>query len=464
MPPKLPVGSARALLGSRPPPLPVRPPPLPSRRPPPLPVRPPPLPVRPPPLPSLRPITTAAKAQPAPAKPQSVADYARFITGTAPDKPFTAGSLLRGTFTPRYPGLDRPVGTSRNPLNKAVDRPADRARQLAAHGLRLGGTAVGVGSLGAAAHDLAYSLPRSEAYNVAAGDLQMRDQHAREFAENLGNRAVGEYYPALLGATMGLSDDPLSKLHGDVAREVAIPEMRHRLYEARQQSPVLFGAMDAMRSVTPAGLLATLGLRAAGSSREPNTREVVRDKARKYLPDIMADPEQLERSPFFKLYRESLPPHALSPYLARWVNEPDKPNFYAGAAGPPINTLRGLTQQLTQQAVPAAYQTVKKHGPTVAANMYTGASASDPWWQPRKIQATAMAPVLQAYMPSLSPELVDRVAGEASNLAGRLGADAADKVLEQVRVQGPVAFSKQYPGLFGNKLLTRRLANMLANQ
>lgn len=280
-----------------------------------------------------RPVANAVVAAPARA-----AATAKFVAGVPASAPFApnlrgaVGNAARAAFRPRYPGLDRPPGVA------SMARPFDRTRAFAGGALRNGGLGT-LGLSGAAAADAAFrTYPR-----YAADYLSIAAGLPREQWPAVRERAVADaprYYAELGRQAVGLGDrSPFSRLHGDVARGVALPLLRNDLYESRRRRPWLFGATDALRSTTPAGLLATAGIRALGSPEPPDFGGAVAAGLKGRAAEFLRSPAAFS-GPFADVYRDVLPASAVRAGDAR--NSSGDSAYFAGVAPPDaVRKIRG---------------------------------------------------------------------------------------------------------------------------
>jgi hypothetical protein len=173
---------------------------------------------------------------------------------------------------PKYPGLDKPIGS-------VAPRPLDRTRSALGTSLRVGSGVAGAGSAAAATNFALNDVPRGIARGVSDGMEEYQglptDRAGYEANPGPSNDFIARHNqriplvrsaaPGVLFSSLFGSNDPASRIAGNIAAETAIPSLRHTVWNSRQQAPLLMGSVDALRSATPFGAAATLGLRAFGS-------------------------------------------------------------------------------------------------------------------------------------------------------------------------------------------------------
>jgi hypothetical protein len=230
---------------------------------------------------------------------------------------------------PRYPMLDRPVGVTSMPRRFDWQRSAlgtlGRSGSIAAGGIS--GAALG--------HSLLRAYPdyvgRELALRAGQTDpeqITSAQQRAREAAPGI----YGEIAHQMLGGSPGRTpetptsmatprhlaqapavrvnqgaDAPLTRYMGSVARDVAVPLVRHDLYNARRSKPWLLGATDFARSLTPAGALATMGLRRFGSETPPDIAGALERHAPRYALDRARDPSHAATGPWADALHHIIP-------------------------------------------------------------------------------------------------------------------------------------------------------------
>jgi hypothetical protein len=230
----------------------------------------------------------------------------RFATGVpegqsvAPTFRQGVGNVTRALVRPQYRGFDRPPDVT------SLARPLDRTRAFMGTAARNANVAA-MGLSGAAlGHSLLKTYPEFVGDHIAGvtgqpnRDYDATLARAREAAPGvyaeLGKQFAG------VGAT-----DPLSRLVGNVARQTAVPYVRHDLYQARQSRPWLMGTIDTLRSLTPAGLLATIGLRQLGSAQPADIGASVREHLPEYLGQAARAPGEAFTGPFAEAARHVVP-------------------------------------------------------------------------------------------------------------------------------------------------------------
>jgi hypothetical protein len=264
-----------------------------------------------------------------------LANTARFAAGVPEGQAFapTLGQGLKNVgrlaVKPRYPLLDRPAGMAAMP--RVLDRTraalgtAGRAGSLGAMGLS--GMAIGRGAF------LAYPDLLAKEVTDAAGrpeDLakvkaQMRWE-APGFYANMARDVVGggvdwlaktrpaQWLAGGLSKVLPSSwvnqappswarQDPTSQLVRNVASETAIPFLRHDIQEARQTRPTLMGTIDRLRSTTPAGWLATQGIKQFGSEEAPPLGAAVQRHMPAFTAATAQDPSAAEQGPYAQIAR-----------------------------------------------------------------------------------------------------------------------------------------------------------------
>ena len=193
----------------------------------------------------------------------------------------TVKNIGRAMVTPRYPGLDRPVPRTAvspvpsvsfpyvTPPNRAATamvpkRKFDRTRKVTATGLRRAGfgsaalsaPAVYLGATEYIPKDIAHEMARAEdlsfwQFRKRRDQLKARIQKELPAIAAAMGRSVGRR-----GASSATDATALQ-----LARSLAVPGLREYLRQARKYNPIKQNIADVARSTTPAGLLATWGLR-----------------------------------------------------------------------------------------------------------------------------------------------------------------------------------------------------------
>lgn len=230
---------------------------------------------------------------------------------------------VRAAVNPNYPGLDRPVGISKSVLStrpgpagvplpavapQEIARPLDRTRQAAATALRSASRGVTVGTAAAGAYGTMYQYPNQLARQIGynAGLTQKQEEQTK--ANLSGTNMLRAGWDVAKDFAMP-ANDPMSQLHRDVISQTAVPQIQYDLHSARERHPLLYGALDAVRSLTPAGAIGTAAMRAASSNKEPPFNQALNSALKTHAPAI-ADPanaDAVENSPYTKMWDRVLP-------------------------------------------------------------------------------------------------------------------------------------------------------------
>lgn len=230
---------------------------------------------------------------------------------------------VRAAVNPNYPGLDRPVGISKSVLNtrpgpagvplpsiapQELARPLDRTRQAAATAMRSASRGVTVGTAAAGAYGTMYQYPGQLASQIGqnAGFTQQQEEQTKANLSGTNMLRTGWDVAKDFAAP---AKDPMSQLHRDVIGQTAVPQVQYDLHSARARNPLLYGALDTIRSFTPAGAITTAAMRAASSDKEPPFNQALNSALKKHAPAI-ADPanaDAVERSPYTKMWDRVLP-------------------------------------------------------------------------------------------------------------------------------------------------------------
>jgi hypothetical protein len=240
----------------------------------------------------------------------------------------TPGDALRSAanayFRPRYPLLDRPLGV------KSMPRVLDRTRAWAGTGLR-GGSLL---SMSLSAPTIANAALRAYPNTVGSwtAALAGRTQDMEQAKAQMRAEAPGFYgnlaHDAVAGASNWAMDNPVGRFIGrnlakvspdaifdrlptlqprtdptsqfthGVVGDIALPIVRHDIYQARKNRPGMMGTIDALRSTTPFGWTMTKGLQALGSPKAPDLRGAVAKHLPAFLAKTNADPAALTAGPY----------------------------------------------------------------------------------------------------------------------------------------------------------------------
>jgi len=229
---------------------------------------------------------------------------AKRMAGLPASQPFapTVGQGLRNAasfaFNPNYPGLDRAPGVAEA---VAAARPLDRARQLAATSLRWGSRAATVSGGAMVADGALRDYPNY--YGREIGARTGIDESQIPVVQNaIRSNAPGLLWEVAKQQTGYGDSSPFSRMHGQALGELMPAQIRYDMARSREHNPSLFGALDALRSVTPAGALTTLAVRNSGSDRPPDYVGAWQRAAERYGPAALADREGTLNSPFARAY------------------------------------------------------------------------------------------------------------------------------------------------------------------
>jgi hypothetical protein len=258
-------------------------------------------------------------AAPAAMTRQALGNTARFVASVPAGQNFTgqagAGALSRAGTTlknlgriavaPRYPGLDRPVGVT------SMNRPFDATRAMLGNIGRKGSIGA-MGLSGVAIGNAALrTYPNWVGQHIA--DATGQGENAENIKATMRSEAPG-FYGHMIKDTLTNSQEPASKFVRGVIGDIAVPTIRNDIYNARQTKPWLMGAIDTLRSTTPAGWLATQGLKAFGSETPPDIAGAVQQHAPGLLAGTAENPEAVAASPYAGLIKSMTP--AVAPQTA----------------------------------------------------------------------------------------------------------------------------------------------------
>ena len=242
-------------------------------------------------------------------------ETARFVSG---GKPHSGPGLVRRAtntmFSPRYPGLDR-VG-----VKGAIPRKWDKSRQLAAHLLRNAsrGTAIGTGAVAAAETPRVVNSQISRGlYDITGRRYLRRGGERQNQADNdivydkIRQRVEDNSAPLMWDAVKGVvgqgEDTELARAVRKGSYASAIPTLRSNVYRTREKHPGIMGAVDTVRSLTPAGLAATLGVRALGKKRLPKYEGLWRKPLEEHTKNILNNPKETQNSLYYDFAKKMLP-------------------------------------------------------------------------------------------------------------------------------------------------------------
>jgi len=311
----------------------------------------------------------------------------------------TAKNTAKVTAFPNYPGLHRPGDEiAQIAANKAMGldrlangvpaRTLDRTRTFAGNALRGAGLATYPGT----ALKIMREGPKVPVNAVmdATGMADANGVPSENYPAYIASldrsaRVMPDYGIAAARSFLGGGDQSaFAQLHNEIGRKAALPLMQYHIGHAREVSPVQYAAIDALRSTTPMGLMATLGLRAVGTTQKPPMDDIVRDAVTKYAPAIKADPVGTVNSPHFHYWQRTFTsPEMIDRALQIAENKvpvnPESPLGKAIAANP--NTFSAVNKATHDASAFAANpqtlaNTIEAHSRNLAANPKIQAGAA----------------------------------------------------------------------------------------
>lgn len=191
---------------------------------------------------------------------QGVGRLARFVTSTKPGESIGPMGALKFMTGPRYPGLDRPVGVSH------LNRKFDHSRAWLGDVMRnTGRIAGGYG---------AFEAGRG-GYNV----LSQPVENKLPITGGTSNLGVNRGIRKSMGQLMVESDN---EGHGELpqlSRDLAVPSLRHAMYERAQSTDSLDRQVDFFKKFTPFGLgsLAFRNMAGRELGTDVNAKSKIRD-------------------------------------------------------------------------------------------------------------------------------------------------------------------------------------------
>ncbi|HXS24019.1 MAG TPA: hypothetical protein VN719_07310, partial [Gemmatimonadales bacterium] len=240
----------------------------------------------------------------------------RFFSGLGGTAKNTSRMFFQGM---RNPILDRPPGLS------SMARPFDRTRTVLGTGLRYGGYATYPVAAAATVNNLINQKP-IDAANAVADAMGVTDPSLLGQIQDRARHELPANYPLMAATALGHGDQsPIGQIHGDVMRETLPQSFRSSLYYTRENHPWLYGAVDTLRSLTPAGLLGTLATRQLASPESPDYAGAVQRAVEKHMPAIQADPVAAANSPLGQMWGRIIAPDTatarklLQPHAMDWL-------------------------------------------------------------------------------------------------------------------------------------------------
>jgi len=239
-------------------------------------------------------------------------------------------NTLRMAWSPRYLGLDRPVGAA------AGGRFADKTRSAIGAGLRGAGKVSTGLSLPIAAYGLAYNIPRQLAHAAGRnfGESEknwhletLSDSNGQrlssvpnaDYVTSVRNKWLGSVLPRALWHQVApdKSITPLDRVHRDAARLLVRPYIRNQAFAT---NPIIRLA-DKIRQVTPLGFAMTAAKRQIASAHEPDYQTAFNQAAKKHLPELLDRPEQVPQSTWYDFYKTLLPEDTYQDTVSRQVRK-----------------------------------------------------------------------------------------------------------------------------------------------
>ena len=240
----------------------------------------------------------------------------RYTAGVPQGQRYGANPIrntARMMWSPRYLGLDRPVGAITS------NRVADKARAAIGAGIRRAGKLSTGLSLPVGLYSVAQQAPEQMAYGVGhsfgiphgttphwrPNGYPGKSEPEADYISSIRNKWLWPTLPKALWHQVAPNSSitPLDRVHRDAVRSAAWPYIRR---QAHADNPIIRVA-DTIRQVTPLGFAMTSLKKQIASATEPDYEKAFNQATKKHLPDLLAYPEQIPQSPWYDFYKTLIP-------------------------------------------------------------------------------------------------------------------------------------------------------------